>query len=115
MRLQANHALRLAWLGRAHLMVARPESALDLARRALNLAEERQERGQQAYAQYLLGDIAANAGDSSLQAAETAYREALGLAVPLAMRPLIAHCHRGLAGVSGRTGRSGEASTANRM
>jgi class 3 adenylate cyclase/tetratricopeptide (TPR) repeat protein len=109
MRLQANHALRLAWLGRAHLMVARLESALDLARRALNLAEERQERGQQAYAQYLLGDIAANAGDSSLQAAETAYREALGLAVPLAMRPLIAHCHRGLAGVSGRTGRAGEA------
>ena len=90
-------------------MAGRSESAFDLARRALNLAEERQERGLRAHVQYLLGDIAASAGDSSLQAAETAYREALVLAEPLAMRPLVAQCHRGLAGLSGRARRLDEA------
>jgi class 3 adenylate cyclase/tetratricopeptide (TPR) repeat protein len=109
MRLQAQQALRLAWLSRAQLMGGRFESAFDLARRGLNLAEERQERGLRAHLQYLLGDIAAGAGDASLQAAERAYREALALAVPLAMRPLIAHCHRGLAELSGRAGRLDEA------
>ncbi len=109
MRLQGQQALRLAWLSRAQLMAGRSESAFDLARRALNLAEERQERGLRAHVQYLLGDIAASAGDSSLQAAETAYREALVLAEPLAMRPLVAQCHRGLAGLSGRARRLDEA------
>jgi len=109
MRLQANHALRLAWLGRAQLLAGRRETAFDLARRAVNLAEERRERGQQAHAQWLLGDIAANAEGSGIPAAQAAYRESLGLAEALGMRPLVAHCRLGLGRLERRAGSLGEA------
>ena len=109
MRLVANHALRLVWLGEAYLLAGRPESALDVARRALQTAEERHETGQRAYAHRLLGDIAARADQPDVPAAESAYREAIGLAEALAMRPLVAHCHLGLGTLARRTGRPDEA------
>ena len=109
MRLVANHALRLVWLGEAYLLAGRPESALDMARRALQAAEERHETGQRAYAHRLLGDIAARADQPDVPAAESAYREAIGLAEALAMRPLVAHCHLGLGTLARRTGRPDEA------
>ena len=107
MRLVANHALRLVWLGEAYLLAARPASALDVARRALQTAEERHESGQRAYAHRLLGDIAASANESD--AAQAAYREAMALAEALAMRPLVAHAHHGLGALAYRTGRPDEA------
>ena len=107
MRLVANHALRLVWLGEAYLLAGRPASALDVARRALQTAEERHESGQRAYAHRLLGDIAASANESD--AAQAAYREAMALAEALAMRPLVAHAHHGLGTLAYRTGRPDEA------
>jgi tetratricopeptide (TPR) repeat protein len=107
MRLVANHSLRLVWLGEAYLLAGRPASALDVARRALETAEERHETGQRAYAHRLLGDIAASANE--LDAAQAAYREAISLAEALAMRPLIAHSHLGLGTLAYRTGRPDEA------
>ena len=109
MRLVANHALRLVWLGEAYLLAGRPETALDVARRALQIAEERRETGAQAYAQRLLGGIAGGAEEPDVAAAQSAYREAMGLADGLEMRPLVAHCHLGLGTLSGRTGRPDEA------
>ena len=46
-------------LGEAQLLSGRPEEALPLAEQALALDRERQERGHEAYALRLLGDIAA--------------------------------------------------------
>jgi tetratricopeptide (TPR) repeat protein len=96
-RLVANHAQRLAWLGKAHLLAGRSEMASELARRALQVAEEHRERGQQAYAHSLLGDVAARSADVST--AEAAYQRALALAEELGMRPLVAQCQAGLTGL----------------
>jgi tetratricopeptide (TPR) repeat protein len=109
MRLVANHALRLVWLGQAYLLAGRRESALDVARGALHAAEERHESGQRAYAHHLLGDIAARAEIPDVPAAESAYREAIGLAEALAMRPLVAHYHLGLGTLCCRTRRLDDA------
>ena len=67
-----------------------------LAERALPLARAHQERGNQAYALRLLGEIAARREPPIVEQAETYYRQALTLAESLGMRPLQAHCHRGL-------------------
>ena len=83
-------------LGEAQVLAGRMEEAHTLAERTLALAHERQERGHQAYALRLLGEIAARRDPLHIEEAETHYREALTLAEELGMRPLQAHCHRGL-------------------
>jgi class 3 adenylate cyclase/tetratricopeptide (TPR) repeat protein len=103
-RLVANHALRLAWLGHAHLLAGRRDPALELARRALQLAEERRERGQQAYAHRLLADVAADGEEPDMPAAEAAYRRALALAADLGMQPLVAQCRASLTSRGASTG-----------
>jgi class 3 adenylate cyclase/tetratricopeptide (TPR) repeat protein len=83
-------------LGEAQLRAGRLEQAHALAERALALTHTHQERGRQAYALCLLGEIAAH--DARRDVTETAgyYHQALTLAEELGMRPLQAHCHRGL-------------------
>jgi hypothetical protein len=44
----------------------------------------------------LHAEIAAGAEPPDAEQAEAYYRQALALAVELGMRPLVAHCHRGL-------------------
>ena len=83
-------------LGEAQLLAGRLEEAHALAERALALAREHQERGNQAYALRLLGEIAAHREPPEVEQAEAHYRQALALADELGMRPLLAHCHRGL-------------------
>jgi len=62
----------------------------------LALAREHQERGHQAYALRLLGDIAAYRAPPGIDQAAVHYRQALSLAEELGMRPLVVHCHLGL-------------------
>jgi tetratricopeptide (TPR) repeat protein len=83
-------------LGEAHLLAGRLEEAHTLAERALALARRHQERGHQAYALHLLGEIAARREPPERDQAGDYYRQALALAEALGMRPLQAHCHRGL-------------------
>jgi len=83
-------------LGEAHLRAGRLEEALALAEEALALARGHQERGHQAYALRLLGDIAAHHTPPDVDQAAAHYRQALALAEELGMRPLQAHCHHGL-------------------
>ena len=83
-------------LGEAHALAERLVEAQALAERALTLARAHQERGRQAYALRLLGDIAARRDPPESQQAEAHYRQALALAEELGMRPLAAHCHLGL-------------------
>jgi tetratricopeptide (TPR) repeat protein len=100
---------RLA-LGEAQVLVGCPEEALALAEGALALAREHQERGNQAYALRLLGDVAARRAPPENDQAEAHYHQALALAEPRGMRPLVAHCHRGLGTLYSRTGQSEQAS-----
>jgi tetratricopeptide (TPR) repeat protein len=83
-------------LGEAQALAGYWQEAQTLAEQALALAREHQERGNQAYALRLLGEIAAQREPPDTVVAETHYRQALALADELGMRPLQAHCHRGL-------------------
>jgi tetratricopeptide (TPR) repeat protein len=83
-------------LGEAQLLAGRLEEAHALAERTLTLAREHQERGHQAYALRLLGEIAARREPPESDQAGDYYRQALTLAEELGMRPLMAHCHLGL-------------------
>ena len=96
-------------LGEAQLLAGRLEDAQALAEHTLTLAREHQERGNEAYALRLLGDIAAQRDPQHVEEAETHYREALALAEELGMRPLVAHCHHGLGTLYAKFGRREQA------
>jgi tetratricopeptide (TPR) repeat protein len=85
--------LYLVYLGEAYL-ADRLEDARECAGRALTLARERGQRGCEALALRLLGEITAHR-DSPAHAGRH-YTDALALAEELGMRPLIAHCQAGL-------------------
>jgi tetratricopeptide (TPR) repeat protein len=92
-------------LGEAQVLAGHLEEAHALAERALVLAHAHQERGNEAYALRLLGDIAAHREPLEIEEAETYYHQALALAEELGMRPLQAHCHHGLGTLYRQTGR----------
>jgi tetratricopeptide (TPR) repeat protein len=90
-------------LGEAQLRAGHLEEAHALAERTLALARERQERGHQAYALRLLGEIASRRDPPEGEPAVAHYHQALALAEELGMRPLQAHCRRGLGRLYGQT------------
>ena len=90
------HALRVGYLSEAYLLAGRMEEAVQLAGRALDLSRAHKERGYQAWALRLLGEIAAHGDPPEVEPAEDHYRQAIALAGELGMRPLQAHCHLGL-------------------
>jgi tetratricopeptide (TPR) repeat protein len=96
-------------LGEVHLLAGRLDDAYALAERTLVHACEHQERGHQAYALRLLGDIAAQRDPPDAEQAEAYYQQALALADELGMRPLQAHCHQGLGTLYAKTGRPEQA------
>jgi tetratricopeptide (TPR) repeat protein len=96
-------------LGEAHLRAGSLEEAHTLAERTLALAREHQERGNQAYALRLLGDIAAQRDPPHVEEAGTYYRQALDLAEELGMRPLVAHCHHDLGTLYAKLGQGEQA------
>ena len=98
-------------LGEAHLRAGRLEEASTLAARALEHARTYQERGHEAYALRLLGDIATHRDPPEVEEAEASYRQALALAEELGMRPLQAHCHLGLGTLYAKTGQREQART----
>ena len=61
--------------------------------------------GVSAHALHLLGDIATHPDRFDAESGEAHYRQALALAEPRGMRPLVAHCHAGLAKLYRRTGK----------
>jgi DNA-binding winged helix-turn-helix (wHTH) protein/tetratricopeptide (TPR) repeat protein len=86
----------MACLGEAYRLAGRMEDAMGCAQRALDLSQERKERGYQAWALRLLGEIAIHGDPPDIAQAKTHYQHALALAEELGMRPLMAHCHLGL-------------------
>jgi tetratricopeptide (TPR) repeat protein len=104
--------LSLAWLSEALLLTGRIHEAITLARRALEYACAHKERGDEALALRLLGEITVYGDPLAVTEAETYYSRALGLAQELSMRPLQAHCHRGLGSLYGKKGRQEQAHAA---
>jgi class 3 adenylate cyclase/tetratricopeptide (TPR) repeat protein len=96
MNFMVDHGLRMVWLGEAYLLTGRLDEASAQAQLALEFSRAHQERGHEAYALRLLGEIAAQRRPPELEQAEATYRQALTLAEELGMRPLQAHCHCGL-------------------
>jgi tetratricopeptide (TPR) repeat protein len=81
----------------ACLLAGRVEDATAHAEQSLMAARERGERGHEAWALRAIGDVASHRGPAAIEEAETRYRQALKAAQELGMRPLLAHCHFGLA------------------
>jgi tetratricopeptide (TPR) repeat protein len=104
MHLLSHQSLRVAWQSETALVDGRREDALALAGRALTLARDHKERGNEAYALRLLGEIVAQGEPLDVAQAERHYCQALALAEELGMRPLQAHCHRGLGTLYAATG-----------
>jgi class 3 adenylate cyclase/tetratricopeptide (TPR) repeat protein len=96
-------------LGEAQVLAGRLEEAHTLAEGALAHAREHQERGNQAYALRLLGEIAARCDPPHVEEAEIHYQAALALAEELGMRPLVAHCHHGLGTLYAKLGQREQA------
>jgi tetratricopeptide (TPR) repeat protein len=105
-------ALWIVWLSEAYLLAGRWHDARPMAQRALEQSRERQEQGHQAYALQLLGDIARYSNPPHVEPAEAHYQQALALANELGMRPLQAHCHRGLGMVYRQIGQMEQARAA---
>ena len=100
-------SLQLVYLvpfGESCALADRLEDARELGGQALALARQDGRRGAEARALRLLGDVTAR-GDRP-EHAEGHYRDALVLAEELEMRPLVAHCHAGLAKLYRHTGKS---------
>jgi class 3 adenylate cyclase/tetratricopeptide (TPR) repeat protein len=99
-------------LGEAQLRAGRLEEAHALTEGTLALVREHHERGNQAYALRLLGEIAGRREPPAVELAADYYRQALSLAEDLGMRPLQAHCHRGLGTLHSKTSHKEQARTA---
>jgi class 3 adenylate cyclase/tetratricopeptide (TPR) repeat protein len=90
------HALVLTELSEACLLVGRVDEASAVAGRLLEFSHTHTGRGYQAHACQLLGEVARHREPPDIDQATAHYRQALALAEELGMRPLQAHCHRGL-------------------
>jgi tetratricopeptide (TPR) repeat protein len=84
-------------VGAAYLLAGRLDDARVSADDALALAREGHGRGVEAWAHRLHGEIASRREPLVVAAAAEHYRTALTIATELGMRPLMLHCHRGLA------------------
>ena len=98
----------LAWqigiTGEGYLQAGDLENATRLADRSLRLARDANERGYEAWALRLLGEITSRRNLADVALAESCYQDALALADELGLRPLAAHCHVGLSALCRRTG-----------
>ncbi len=108
MRLGGWNSRVLNALGLAYLLAGRAPEALQVTRRALNLAREHKERGHEAWACRVLGEIPLRS-ELSVPEAEEALHRALTLATELGMRPLVAHGRLGLGRWHRRAGQRADA------
>src|SRR5262249_37626377 len=94
-RLLLQHAAGVALLGEAYLFADRVDEASTTAQRAVALARERGQRGDEAAALYVLGEAAAR-GARDIGEAEHHSQAVFALPGELEMRPLLARCHLGI-------------------
>jgi tetratricopeptide (TPR) repeat protein len=103
------HGFLTVHLGEAFLRAGRVAEATRSAEDALAGSRRRGERGHEARALRLLGDTLTRQSPADVESARWHYESALRLADELGMRPLVAHCHLGLAVLNRRHGQPGAA------
>jgi tetratricopeptide (TPR) repeat protein len=86
----------LRQLSAVYLLAGRFDEAWQHAGQALDLARQHRARGNEALALCQLGTVCAQANPPDVTWSEAHYQQALALAEALGMRPLQAHCRRGL-------------------
>jgi tetratricopeptide (TPR) repeat protein len=106
------HALRVTRLSEVCRLAGHGEEAWQYARQALDLARQYRECANEALALHQLGVVQAHADPLDAAQAEAHYRQALTLAEELGMRPLVAHCQRGLGTLYATIGQQEQARTA---
>jgi tetratricopeptide (TPR) repeat protein len=109
MKLMNMYSMFLTWLAETYLIAGRRADALELGERALQHSRQQHERGHEAYALRLLGELAAHQEPADLATAERYYRQALALAEALGMRPLVGRCHLALGRVCRHAGKGASA------
>jgi class 3 adenylate cyclase/tetratricopeptide (TPR) repeat protein len=102
-------SLRSSMLSEVYWLSGCHEEAKTLAVKAYAHAHETKERGSQAWAARLLGELHTYGHGPDVEQAESYYQQALALANELGMRPLQAHCHRGLGTLDRQTGQREQA------
>ena len=98
--LHADQSLRLAFAGEAQVAAGDMTTARELASQARDLAGRVGERGNEAWALKLLGDV--DSRRSSRDAAASHYRAAMDIGQSLGMAPLVDVCRTGLGRLSAR-------------
>ena len=81
-----------AWLAEALLRAGQPEQALAYATTALEIARKNGEKGDQAWAQWALGEVFRCSPHAKSKKAAAAFKAARDLAEGCQMLPLVAHC-----------------------
>jgi tetratricopeptide (TPR) repeat protein len=99
-----SHALVVGTLGDALLVAGEGGEAAHRAGEALDLARRYGQRGWEAWALRLHGELAAHREPLDLAPAEAHFRAAAALAGDQGMRPLLAHCRLGLGTACGHAG-----------
>jgi DNA-binding winged helix-turn-helix (wHTH) protein/tetratricopeptide (TPR) repeat protein/class 3 adenylate cyclase/tRNA A37 threonylcarbamoyladenosine biosynthesis protein TsaE len=111
MKHKFGYSSRMTRLSEAYLLAGRIQEATQLASQALEVSRVQKERGNQAWALRLLGDIYSHRNPLEAEQAEAFYCAALALAAELKMVPLLAHCHLGLSILYNKIGRLEQAHT----
>ena len=106
---QQGQANWLALFSEVCRLAGRGEEAWQHACQALDLARQFKERGNEALALHQLAVVQAHADPPDVAPAEVHYQQALALAEELGMRPLMAHCHRGLGTLYAKIGQREQA------
>jgi tetratricopeptide (TPR) repeat protein len=103
------HSRLVLWLSEGLMRAGQLDEALDQAQRAMALTRERGEHGLQAWALYLLGELAFRREPPDVETADVHYRGALTIAEADDLQPLVARCHDGLGKLYRTAGRRSEA------
>jgi tetratricopeptide (TPR) repeat protein len=109
MNRRVDQALWSAHLSQAYLAVGSTKNARHHALSAAELARRHGERGNEAHILRVQAEIASQPEAPDIATSEASYQAALALAMELAMRPLMAHCHLGLGKLYRRTGKREQA------
>jgi len=99
----------LVALAEGYLITGRSGQARSFVDRALEFARAQRDRGGEAWALRLRGEIALRTVPVDAVAAEEALGHAVLMAEELGMRPLVAHCRLALARLGARTGQGARA------
>jgi class 3 adenylate cyclase/tetratricopeptide (TPR) repeat protein len=103
------HVMNVTALSEAYLLAGRLDEAKRSVEHAVKLARIHGQRGVEAEALRISGEMYGTQDPPNAEQAEYHYRQAVMLATELGMRPLVAHCHLGLGKLYRSTGKRQEA------